>query len=231
MKKKICLILSLLVVTGSAFATNSPVLDANKPETVLEETDTSNVVTVIGNEAAFMYDNQKISISQKAHKIGDVVYMNADEMLPKLGYTLGWDNSLGALTCTKDGIVSYVFPTLKNIWVGTSEYVFDETPVIISQKLYISEKMFETLTSTQVEISGEVEEYKNVTLVGKELYCTVNGSVVMLSDKAYTYNSSAYLPKKETSPLRISSVIRYLPVRDSESMNPDVITAFPPQIS
>ncbi len=120
-----------------------------------------SVVTLIGEEARCTVNNADVPLFEKAYMHKNQAYLPIDDILPALGYAMGWDNALSAVVCIKDGVTSYVFPSRNNIWVGPTEYIFDDKPLVISGRTYVSAGLFTTLTGCEVNISGELASYKS----------------------------------------------------------------------
>lgn len=144
MKKLLCILFAVLSINTAVFAEEA-----------------SDVITVMGSDARCLVNGSEIPLSEKAYMHKNQVYLPIDDILPVLGYTMGWDDSLRAVVCVKDGVTSYLFPSRNNIWVGPTEYVFSDKPLVISERAYVSEAMFTTLTGCDVVISGEVSLYKS----------------------------------------------------------------------
>jgi len=203
MKKKLCVLCLLLSTCLGAYATDK-VEDMN--ENFVGEIKDEQKITVektiilVGEELTCRIEGLDVGLLDKAYKYKNRAYLSVDDILPAMGYTRGWDDNLGAFTCTKDGVVSYILPAYNNMWVGPVEYVFNEKPVIINNRLYVSQEMFTALTGYSVEVSGELQEYTKVTLLGEELKCYVNDEEVLLKDKSYMHKNQAYLSVDDILP-------------------------------
>ncbi len=130
-----------------------------------------SVVTLIGTELKCLVNGVEVSLGEKVYQHKNQAYMPIDDILPALGYSLGWDAGLSAVVCIKDGVTSYVFPSRNNIWVGPDEYVFNDKPVTISGRTYVSEEMFKRLTGCEIRITGELEKYKNGASIAASVRC------------------------------------------------------------
>jgi len=166
-------------------------------EGVLDE---YQLVTFADNGRACSVDGVPVDISTPAFSMNGQAYLPIEEVLPAIGYWVSWDSEQQAFVCTKDGLVSYLYPSRNNIWVGTEEYVFDHTPVSFRGKTYVSEKMFKALTGSRIQVSGGIEEYMNVTLIGGQKYCRINGQDVPMRNEAYICYGKPHLPLEDVLP-------------------------------
>lgn len=88
------------------------------------------------------------------------LFVPIDDILPKLGYSMGWDDKLSAIICVKNGETSYIMMNKTNMWVGNKNYEFDLPPMINNGVTYISAAMFDKLTGCDITLSGEIKLYK-----------------------------------------------------------------------
>lgn len=200
MKKKLCFLLALLVIGSGTNANYTTDYAAEVEPVAVEEAAKPAAATLSVDQSVFTFNNIPSKLNQKIYKADGMLYISADEILPVMGYSIGWDSALGAFTCAKDGTMSYVFPARNNIWVGPNEYVFSETPLTVAGKMYISEKMLTTITGINIVISGNYRSSDVINVRGKELYCISGNSQIPLSDKIYRYNGEVYLPLEDIIP-------------------------------
>lgn len=179
MKKIICLILSVILLCGYAFAANGELKFA---------------------DGSCRYEGKTITLSDKVYLNDDKIYASIEDVLPKLGFIIQWDSSLGAYNCMKNGEVSFVFPLRNNIWVGPTEHIFETKPVIMGTKIYISEDVVSALCGAAVLREGSFEPLPTIKLVGEEKYCFINGERTELASNAYIYCGEVYIPIHETLP-------------------------------
>lgn len=118
-------------------------------------------VKISGGEKHCYVDGILIPMATNALKNRGKIYIPIHETLPKLGFVLDWDFGVSGYTCIKNGEVSFVFPSRNNIWVGPTEYVFTNKPIVIDGQTLIPEDMFETLTGAEVIAEGDVPSYRN----------------------------------------------------------------------
>lgn len=88
------------------------------------------------------------------------LFVPLDDILPRLGFALGWDNNLKAVVCAKNDVISYIMMNQTNMWVGNTNYEFDLPPMIKNGVTYISAAMLDKLTGCDIKISGVIKEYK-----------------------------------------------------------------------
>lgn len=87
------------------------------------------------------------------------IFIPVDDILPKLGFSMGWDDNLKAIVCTKNDVTSYVLMNRANMWVGNTNYEFDLPPMIKNGVTYISAAMLDKLAGCDIKISGTISEY------------------------------------------------------------------------
>ena len=98
-------------------------------------------------------------MSEPAFKYGGEVFVSADDVLPKLGYSLGWQDDISALVCVKGDNVCYIISQKNNIWVNEFEYIFDSPSLVRNDRLYISAPMIEKMENAKVYSSGRFDVY------------------------------------------------------------------------
>ena len=119
------------------------------------------VITLIGDEFKCVVNETEVPLMTKCYTHNGHVFFPVVDVMPSLGYSIGWDSNLSAVTLLKDGVVSYMFPWSNNIWVGPTEYVFNYKPLTVEGRAYMSEEMFAAFTNGLVNIEKHPSEYKH----------------------------------------------------------------------
>ena len=190
MKKKLCLLLSIITLVVCLIP--AAVADVSSlPE---------KHILVHGNEYCCTFDNVQIPLSVKPLIYGGKCHIPLEDVLPALGFMIDWDTSQNAYILTRGDVVSYLYPARSNIWVGGDEYVFSSLPLVLSGRTYISPDVFYALTGYGVKCESLPDEYMNVTLLGAEKFCYVNGTKTPLSQTPVIYGGIIYLPVEEILP-------------------------------
>lgn len=108
---------------------------------------------------------KKFDVNGNPYELGDDIllyysniFMPVDDILPKCGFTLGWDASLPATVAVKDGVTSYIIMNSPVVWVGPKRFEYDLPSMVYHDKLYISLAMFSDLTGFYVTLDGKLEE-------------------------------------------------------------------------
>lgn len=121
-------------------------------------------ITTEYKEYVFTGGSEEWDINGKTEKLkeqpflfGGELYFSVDEILPQLGYNLGWQDDISAVICIKDGYVDYIISQKNNIWINENEYIFNAPSLIRDNKLYISASMLEKLENANVLWNGEFE--------------------------------------------------------------------------
>ncbi len=123
---------------------------------------TSSVYTCV---ELFGDENCKINTIPGALSAKPFIYLSnifipVDDILPRLGFSMGWDDSLKAIVCAKDGVTSYIIMNRTNMWVGNTNYEFDLPPMIKGGVTYISAAMLGRLAGCDIKVSGIISEYR-----------------------------------------------------------------------
>ncbi len=111
-------------------------------------------LTFKGESTEWDNNGKKAEMKEKPFKYGKEIYFSADEVLPKLGFKLGWKDDIKALVCIKNKETDYIISGKNNIWVNDKEYVFDLPSLVFDNKLYINSSMLEKLVDGKVIASG-----------------------------------------------------------------------------
>lgn len=112
-----------------------------------------------GEKAEWDNNGKNDKLDEQPFKYGGEVFVSADDVLPRLGYSLGWQDDISALVCVKGENIHYVISQKNNIWVNENEYVFDSPSLIRNDKLYISAPMIEKMENAKVYAEGKFEVY------------------------------------------------------------------------
>ncbi len=105
-------------------------------------------------------NNGKIDkIGVEPFKYGGELYFSVDDILPRLGYTLGWQDDIRAVVCVKDKNISYIISEKNNIWVNENEYIFSSPSLIKDDVLYMSAPMLEKLENAKVYENGTFKSF------------------------------------------------------------------------
>lgn len=112
-----------------------------------------------GGEKEWDNNGKNDKLDEVPFKYGGDVFVSADDILPKLGYSLGWQDDISALVCIKGENVHYIISQKNNIWVNENEFIFDSPSLIRNEKLYISAPMIEKMENATVYSSGKFEVY------------------------------------------------------------------------
>lgn len=110
----------------------------------------------------FCYVNgEKVDLLQNAVVSNYIVYLPVEETLPALGFNMEWDIEQSAYVLVKGGVVSYLYPSRNNIWVGPTEYVFPQKPIVLNGRVLISDQMFAAISNATVTYEGEIPLYRD----------------------------------------------------------------------
>lgn len=130
-------------------------------------------------------NNGKIEKMKKApFKYGGDVYVSADDVLPKMGYNLGWQDDISALVCIKEGYVDYIISQRNNIWINENQYLFNSPSLVFDNILYISGSMIEKMENAKVYANGEMDVFFKRDL----LETTVVGDAHRLPGNSVAYS-------------------------------------------
>lgn len=130
------------------------------PETVSHssadfETDT---LTLYAGEKKFDVNGTEYPLQSEVLLYYSNIFIPLDDVLPKCGYSLGWDASLPATVAIKDDVTSYIIMDSPVIWVGAERKEYDLPTMIYKDRLYMSISMFVDLTGYEIELNGTLEE-------------------------------------------------------------------------
>ncbi|MBE6681174.1 MAG: hypothetical protein E7600_02665 [Ruminococcaceae bacterium] len=147
----ICItVISLAMLLGGKTQATSV---ANTQPTVIAINGDNLICTVNGND---------VPLLSKCYTYKEHVFFPIVDVFPTLGYSVGWDSDLSAVTLLKDGVVSYLFPFRNNIWVGPTEYIFDHKPLTVNGRAYMSEEMFyKFFPDGSLTVNAQPCEYKD----------------------------------------------------------------------
>lgn len=146
-------------------------------------------VIINGDEYSCTVNGNKVDLLTKCYSYKGHVYFPVVDVFPHFGYSIGWDSELSAVTLLKDGIVSFMFPSRNNIWVGPVEYIFDHRPLTVSGRAYMSCEMFTAFTGGNVIVETNPEEYKN----GLSILYSERTDAFRLPGNSFCYGGNVYV--------------------------------------
>lgn len=112
-----------------------------------------------GEKTEWDNNGKTAQMTEPAFKYGGEIYVSADDVLPELGYKLGWQDDISALVCLKGDNTDYIISQKNNIWVNEFEYIFDSPSLIRNDRLYISAPMIEKMENAKVYSNGKFDVY------------------------------------------------------------------------
>ena len=120
------------------------------------------VIVINGDELTCTVNEAEVALTTKCYTSNGHVFLPVVDVFPHIGYSIGWNAELSAVTLLKDGVVSYFFPSRNNIWAGPTEHIFDYKPLTVDGRAYISEEMFSIFTGGGVvNVATQPSEYKD----------------------------------------------------------------------
>lgn len=118
------------------------------------------ILMVIAENTKVFVNGKEVYFAGQPYMYKNQIYIPIDNAFLATGYSLGWDAQKNAVICYKNGNYSYVFANEGKIITGNTEKTFDTAPIFISDLMYISSEMFETITGFKINAYGIPKEYK-----------------------------------------------------------------------
>ncbi|MBQ3054138.1 MAG: hypothetical protein IJC89_04460 [Clostridia bacterium] len=122
-------------------------------------TDEYKEFTFVGKSLEWDNNGKKCEMKTPCYLYGGNIYFSVDDVLPKIGYTLGWQDDIKAVVCVKNEDIIYIISQKYNVWVNEKQYIFETPSLIRDDRLYISGDMLEKITGGKVYKTGEFEIY------------------------------------------------------------------------
>lgn len=117
-----------------------------------------NTLTLYAGERKFDINGTVYPLEDDVLLYYSNIFIPVDDVLPKCGYSLGWDSSLSATVAVKDGETSYIIMNSPVMWVGAERKEYDLPTMVYHNRLYMSIAMFVDLTGYEIELNGKLEE-------------------------------------------------------------------------
>ena len=140
----LCLVFSVLVSPSTVYHTSAE--------------HKGDVLSLFANEKRFEINGESYPLSDDILLYYSNIFIPVDDILPKCGFSLGWDASLPATVAVKDNVYSYIIMNQPVVWVGPARFEYDLPTMVYHDKLYISLAMFDDLTDIYVTLDGKMEE-------------------------------------------------------------------------
>lgn len=116
------------------------------------------VLSLYAETNEFEVEGKRFSLSEEVLLYYSNIFIPFDDILPKCGYSLGWDNSIRATVAVKDGVTSYIIMNSPIMWVGPVRHEYDLPTMIYRGKAYMSIEMFTDLTGYYITLDGTLSE-------------------------------------------------------------------------
>lgn len=139
-----CLVIALLISPSTVYHTSAE--------------HERNVLSLYANERKFDINGVSYELSDDILLYYSNIFIPVDDILPKCGFTLGWDGSLPATVAVKDNVISYIIMDQPVVWIGPQRFEYDLPTMVYHDKLYISLAMFDDLTNYYVTLDGKLTE-------------------------------------------------------------------------
>lgn len=117
-----------------------------------------NVLSLYANQLKFDVDGISYPLEDEILLYYSNIFISVDDVLPKCGYTLGWDNVLASVVAVKDDKNSYIAMDSSVLQIEGQRYEYDLPTMVYHGRLYISLNMFTDLTHYYVTLDGKLEE-------------------------------------------------------------------------
>lgn len=118
----------------------------------------SKMLSLYADSMEFEVGGQRYPLSEEILLYYSNVFIPLDDILPKCGFTLGWDNSICATVAVKDNVESYIIMNSPVVWIGPVRHEYDLPTMIYRGKAYMSLAMFTDLTQYYVTLEGSLQE-------------------------------------------------------------------------
>lgn len=117
-----------------------------------------NVLSLYANQLKFDVDGVSYPLNDDILLYYSNIFISVDDVLPKCGFTLGWDAAAAATVAVKDGETSLIAVDSAVLDIGGKRYEYDLPTMVYHGRLYISLNMFTDLTHYYVTLDGKLEE-------------------------------------------------------------------------
>jgi len=118
----------------------------------------SRLLSLYADELRFEVNGISYPLSDEILLYNSNVFIPIDDILPKCGYTLGWDGELCATVAVKGDTKAYIIMNSPVILVGDQRCEFELPTMIYHDRAYISIAMFSYFTQFYVTVEGELKE-------------------------------------------------------------------------
>lgn len=111
-------------------------------------------IEITGSTTTFFIDDEEFRFTKEPFICDNEIYLPVEDILPLCGYTLGWDESKGAVTATIDKDTTYIYKD-KNILERKGKVTEYSLPVMKRGGLmYIPSQMFEHFSRDELVFDG-----------------------------------------------------------------------------
>ena len=191
--KYICAFAMILISISIIIAcTESPAeaVNANTDAVAVPLPEPPPVLDIKGDALTCTLNGNDISLTSQCYTSNGHVFIPVVDVFPHLGYSIGWDSDLSAVTLLKNGVVSYFFPSRNNIWAGPTEHIFDYKPLTVEGKAFISEEMFSIFTGGGVvNIETQPSQYKD----GKSIFYSERSDANRLAGTSINFGGNVHV--------------------------------------
>lgn len=113
------------------------------------------------NSDLYYIDENEYEFQKKPFMVGETVYVNAREVLLKLGYSIKLESTVDGISVYKNDVQSVLLHDKFEHILGYKMYKYDKSLRFTDGMEYVSTELLEDLTGEAVRVSGEIphQEY------------------------------------------------------------------------
>ncbi len=117
-------------------------------------------MTLYADNPIVTHNGTDQAIAGTPYRLGYNVYVPADDVLARCGFTLGWDNDIKAIVAVKDDVVTYIVLGTNYMWVGPEKVEFDAYIRTIDGVVYMPLSMLARIDNSSIYIVGDLKTPK-----------------------------------------------------------------------
>jgi len=147
-----------------------------------------NAMTLYADKPVITHDGVDQEVAGIPYKIGYNIYIPADDVLKRCGFTLGWDDSIKSIVAVKNDVTTYIVLGTNYMWVGPEKVEFDVTTRTLDGVVYLPLSMLARIDDSAIYIVGDI---KTPTQGYRDLLedTVINDNFRLAGNSIATYNS------------------------------------------
>lgn len=122
--------------------------------------DVTKTIRLTGGSTVYYVDDEQLELKGEPFICEGMTYVPAEDILSQCGYILGWDSEKNALVASKKKYDAYIYLDSNLINIDGQDYNIDAPARLYKEVVYIPTNMYSLLSNNELFVDGTMKEVK-----------------------------------------------------------------------